>query len=194
MTIRRGAANLTLGGTFLTPWAGRLAGLVSMDGKNSIVTWHGQVLNLPAATTRESDAGGLWRTSSECPFEHYRDQQSAGWRLGDGNLWFRRERRAMALENRDEGVGRVEQPFSRDDGERQENTGDSVTPVGVGWSPRFLFPGGDRTKVMLRVPATMRTEVRDPKTELPSGELLRVAGTPYDFHRPEWGHCLAGST
>jgi galactose mutarotase-like enzyme len=61
------------------------------------------------------------------------------------------------------------------------NTGNQPQPVGIGWRPRFAVLNGDRGSLMLRLPGMTRAEVRDRRTGLPSGRLLPVTGTPYDF-------------
>jgi galactose mutarotase-like enzyme len=63
------------------------------------------------------------------------------------------------------------------------NDGDVAEPIGIGWRPRFAILDGNRGGVRLRIPGEMR-EQRDPKTGQPSGVLLPVAGTPYDFTVP----------
>ena len=176
-----GAANLTLGGTFLSPWAGRLAGLTSTDGKNSIVTWHGQVLNLPATTTETPSpvayGGLLLNTPSKSVAVN--PMPDGGSAIATFTSETSAERWPSKTETK---VGILLSSRSLEMTVDVKNIGDSTTPVGIGWSPRFLIPGGDRTKVMLHIPAAMRSEVRDVKTGLPSGVLLPVAGTPYDYN------------
>jgi galactose mutarotase-like enzyme len=61
------------------------------------------------------------------------------------------------------------------------NTGDAPEPVGIGWHPRFTIFDGNREQLRLRLPSAMREEVRDRESGLPTGVLLPVNGTPYDF-------------
>jgi galactose mutarotase-like enzyme len=60
------------------------------------------------------------------------------------------------------------------------NTGDEPEPMGIGWEPRFAIQGGDRQQMRVRIPSEMRAEVRGERGQ-PTGKLLPVAGTPYDF-------------
>jgi aldose 1-epimerase len=64
------------------------------------------------------------------------------------------------------------------------NTGDVPEPIGIGWHPRFAILGANPGEVRLRIPAEMRVEVRDQGKEQPTGKLIPVAGTAYDFSMP----------
>jgi len=54
-------------------------------------------------------------------------------------------------------------------------------PFAAGWHPYFRLPSGDRRQVRLTVPARSRVEVNNYDEVLPTGRLLGVANTPYDF-------------
>jgi galactose mutarotase-like enzyme len=62
------------------------------------------------------------------------------------------------------------------------NVGDDALPLGLGFHPYFALPSGDRRQAQLRLPAKLRAEVGDYDAVLPTGRLLPVAGTPYDFN------------
>jgi galactose mutarotase-like enzyme len=64
------------------------------------------------------------------------------------------------------------------------NTGQTPAPLGLGWHPYFALPSGDRRQARLRLAAGARTEVNDYDEVLPTGRLLPVADTPYDFNGP----------
>lgn len=61
-----------------------------------------------------------------------------------------------------------------------ENRDQARLPFGFGLHPWFRVPG-ERKDVFLTVPATHRMEAEE---KLPTGELIAVAGTPYDLRRP----------
>jgi aldose 1-epimerase len=69
------------------------------------------------------------------------------------------------------------------------NRGDEALPLGLGWHPYFRVPSGDRRRARLRVPAAQRVEVNNYDEVLPTGALLDVIGTAYDF-RPADGSPL----
>jgi galactose mutarotase-like enzyme len=60
------------------------------------------------------------------------------------------------------------------------NTGGEAEPIGIGWIPRFAILGGDRQQMRLHIPGEMRVEKSGAKGQ-PTGKLLPVSGTPYDF-------------
>lgn len=61
------------------------------------------------------------------------------------------------------------------------NVGGDPLPVGIGWHPWFNLPSGERAQALLRVPARSRAGVNNYDEVLPTGEILKLAGTPYDF-------------
>ena len=66
-----------------------------------------------------------------------------------------------------------------------KNTGTAAEPIGIGWRPRFSIPSGDRANTLLRLPTAVRVEKRESGTArgagMPTGKLLPVAGTDFDF-------------
>jgi aldose 1-epimerase len=61
-----------------------------------------------------------------------------------------------------------------------ENKGRANAPVGYGIHPFWRIPG-DRTDVMVTVPCEYRLALDNPVSQLPTGELIPVAGTQYDL-------------
>lgn len=61
------------------------------------------------------------------------------------------------------------------------NAGAEPTPFGAGWHPYFRLPSGDRAQARLHLPAGRRAEVNNYDDVLPTGRLLDVEATPYDF-------------
>ena len=56
--------------------------------------------------------------------------------------------------------------------------------MGIGWHPYFNFPSGRREQARLRIPARSRLPVNDYDEVLPTGEIVPVEGTIYDFSKP----------
>jgi aldose 1-epimerase len=64
------------------------------------------------------------------------------------------------------------------------NTGSEPAPIGIGWHPYFELPGGNRELARLHVPARQRALVNNYDDVFPTGQLVPVKGTPYDFSAP----------
>jgi galactose mutarotase-like enzyme len=64
------------------------------------------------------------------------------------------------------------------------NDGDALLPIGLGWHPYFALPSGRREEARLRVPARARLPVDDYDQVLPTGAVVPVENTPYDFRAP----------
>lgn len=64
------------------------------------------------------------------------------------------------------------------------NVGPEVLPMGIGWHPYFTLPSGHREQARMHVPAAQRTVVDNYDDVLPTGEIVPVAGTRYDFSSP----------
>ena len=65
------------------------------------------------------------------------------------------------------------------------NVGTETLPMGIGWHPYFALPSGRRGQARLHVPARRRLLVHDYDEVIPTGEVVPVAGTPYDFSMSE---------
>ena len=170
---------MSLGGAFEAPWANRITGTASADSKNMTMNWHGHVLGLPV-TSREREAvamGGLLlkRTSDMVKTNVMPDggEAVAVYSAGDfDGHWISHTEITTSVQLSSRALEM--KILTR-------NTGDEAEPVGIGWHPRFAIPSGDRGQATLRMPDGLRAEVRDRRSGLPSGKLLPVAGTEYDF-------------
>jgi len=167
-----GAASLAMGGAFEAPWAGRMGGVASQG--RVAVGWRGHTMTLPAAGTEASvamDGMILSRAADSADTAALPDggQAAATFDAGDfGAHWPSKTdvRVTVLLSSRS-----IELTVTA------HNTGDAAEPIGIGWHPRFAIRG-NREQLRLRVPGQMRAEARG---GLPTGVLLPVAGTAYDF-------------
>ncbi|WP_157270385.1 aldose 1-epimerase [Azohydromonas aeria] len=71
------------------------------------------------------------------------------------------------------------------------NAGTEPLPMGIGWHPYFNLPSGVREQARVFIPARTRMAVNDYDEVLPTGALVPVAGSPYDFSMPG-GAALGG--
>ena len=62
-----------------------------------------------------------------------------------------------------------------------KNIGEEPLPMGVSWHPYFMFPSGKREQVKLHLPAKRRLLVNNYDDVFPTGEVVSIQGTEYDF-------------
>jgi aldose 1-epimerase len=181
-----GNESFFFGGAVLIPFANRIRGRLSSDGRTIVTRVGDREITLPA------NFGGQ-RPGAERYAMHGLILDS---RVGAI------ERRTTAAEDAVRGVleagdfgcgwpSRTEITFEnalRAESFRltvtARNVGDETLPMGIGWHPYFVLPSGRREQARLRVPARRRTLVNDADDVLPTGEVEAVAGTPYDFSPP----------
>lgn len=175
-----------LGGAILLPYANRIRGTLSADGKTIETGILGRRVHLPAnaggrrpgaeryamhGLILASQVGEVRRKTTD-----EADAVSGTLQAGDfSGRWVSRTEVAFEeiLESRAFTL-RV----------TAKNTGAEVLPMGIGWHPYFVLPSGRREAARLRVPARRRLLVNDYDEVLPTGEIVPVAGTPYDFSPP----------
>jgi aldose 1-epimerase len=177
-----GNAAFAFGGAFLAPFANRITGEVAgrtvraeIDGRGYPLTanWggkapgarryamHGLMLNHPADAVEQPDESRL----------------KARLDLGDfGGRWPSRTRLEVHA-----GLagGRLDLELVA------TNVGEQVLPFGIGWHPYFRLPSGKRQQACLHLPASQRLRVNNYDEVLPTGEIVDVRGTPWDFQAPE---------
>ena len=177
---RVGTASLELGGALEMPWAGMLPGIRLPDRDAVQTSWHGRLLNLPAAPGSGPAAafadGGLLldERASSISANVMPDggESQAMYAAGNfGGRWVSKTDVTVTvfLSGRAVEVRVV-----------AHNSGTEPEPIGIGWRPRFAVLSDDRSQVRLRIPSSVRIERRS-GSDLPTGRLLPVAGTPLDF-------------
>jgi galactose mutarotase-like enzyme len=181
-----GNASYLIGGAVLIPYANRIRGTLSANGKAVATRILGREITLPA------NAGGR-RPGAERYAMHGLILDSPVGAI---------ERETMAEQDAVRGTLQAGDfgrgwPSSTDLTFENVLRGDSFTltitaknvgsetlPMGIGWHPYFALPSGRRAQARLHLPARSRTLVNDYDEVLPTGEVVPVAGTPYDFSKP----------
>lgn len=64
------------------------------------------------------------------------------------------------------------------------NVGSAPLPMGIGWHPYFAIPSGHRAQARMHIPASERVVVNNYDEVLPTGDVVAVTGTQYDFSVP----------
>ena len=174
-----GNASFSFGGAILAPFANRICGHALDDSREIETTIAGTPVRLPrnwggkAPGAAQYAMHGLilaaavaWRQDDPAHLAGWLDAGDFGGQWpGRLRLGFEWRLRAGALTLRVRG----------------QNIGDTPAPIGIGWHPYFRLPSGERGQARLFAPATCRVEVNNYDEVLPTGRLLPVAGTPYDF-------------
>jgi aldose 1-epimerase len=182
-----GNKSFTMGGAFLFPFANRIVGPVTVDKKNGIhyltAKWHGRSIRmvanwhgkLPGAPWQAMHGDMLASKAASVVVKSDPDgsEATAIYDLPANGEWF------------SDNQVKINIALSRDIVTATltaTNTGKEPEPVGVGWHPYFQLPSGSRANARLHVPSTMRAEVNNYDDVFPTGKLMPVMGTPYDFN------------
>lgn len=168
-----GLASLSMGAPIEAPWADRIWGS-PLEG-NTITTWRGHNLHLPGEEGVSNGGLLLDRKADSMKTNVMPDggQAQATYDAGDfGGHWISHTivTTTVQLNSR-----ALEMSISA------HNAGDQTEPVGIGWQPRFAILSGDRSQATLKLPNALHAEITDRHNGPPTGRLLPVTGTPYDF-------------
>ena len=173
--------SLELGGPIEAPWAGRIWGTASADGETLTTSWQGHSLRLPVT---ESELGsnpaasggllsGLASTMRSTNIMPDGGQAQASFEGNDFNgHWLSQTEMTTSMELSSRAIEMTVQA---------RNIGTEPEPMGLGWNPHFAILSESREQATLHLPAAQRLEIADRRSGLPSGRLLPVEGTAYDF-------------
>ena len=177
-----GNASYLVGGAILVPYANRIRGSLSPGGTEIATEALGEVVRLPAnaggkrpGAERYAMHGLLLSSRIDDVRRETSEEADAlvgSFRAGDfGGRW---------LSSTDLSFAHVLASDAYTLTVTATNAGSERLPIGIGWHPYFALPSGRRQQVRLHVPARGRALVNDYDEVLPTGEVVPVAGTPYD--------------
>jgi galactose mutarotase-like enzyme len=188
----QGNQSFSMGGALLFPFANRLVGPVTVDPKTGdhiiTVTWNGRRVPV-IANWHGKQPGAPWcamhgemlaAKAEDVSVKATSDSAAAvaNYRLPANGHWFSdNDVKVTAALDRDTITIIV----------TATNRGDKSEPVGIGWHPYFRLPSGSRSNARLHIPATMRVQVNNYDDVFPTGKLLPVPGTQYDFTAMQGG-------
>jgi galactose mutarotase-like enzyme len=181
-----GNETFSFGGAVLIPFANRIRGRLSADGRTITTRVLDREVTLPAnfggqlpgaervamhGLILDSEVGAIERRTSAT-------EEAVHGVLQAGDFgWGWPSRTEITFEN----VLRADAFLFT---VTARNLGDETLPMGIGWHPYFALPSGRREQARLRIPARRRALVQDYDGVLPTGRIEAVAGTPYDFSKP----------
>jgi galactose mutarotase-like enzyme len=181
-----GNASFAFGAAILLPYANRVRGTLSPDKKSIETQILGKTLRLPANGGGKQSGAEQYAIHglilSSCVDEvqkssdPHEDKITSHLSAGNfGGHWL------SATDVRFEITLRSDSFILS---VRATNVGGETLPIGIGWHPYFAIPSKKREQARLRLPARKRVVVNNYDEVLPTGELVPVSGTPYDFSAP----------
>ncbi|MDQ6676930.1 MAG: aldose 1-epimerase [Acidobacteriota bacterium] len=178
-----GVQSFSFGGAVLFPFANRIRGKMLPDGRTLETMVAGRKVLLPADWHGKAPGAekcamhGLILESVMDVVEADSYHVKAALDCGNfGGYWLSRALVEVEAELRAQALA-----FSL----LVTNTGNEVLPVGIGWHPYFALPSKRREQARVHVPARKRALVNNYDDVFPTGELVPVADTPYDFTAPD---------
>ena len=181
-----GDNSFRVGGAILLPYPNRIRGTLSADGKTLTTNIAGQQIALPANWKGQKPGAevhamhGLIMTSAfqDVQKTNNKDVSSVSATLHAGNFnghWPSKTDVKIDIALKSDALEMTV---------TTTNVGDQNLPMAIGFHPYFEFPSGDRKQARLHIPADTRAIVNNYDDVFPTGELVPVKGTKYDFTAP----------
>jgi len=178
-----GNLSYRLGAAFLFPYPNRIRGKLSADGTTLTTEWQGHTITLPAnnigtkpGAERHAMHGLILKTKVDSLEIHQtKDAATATGIIHGGDFnghWLSKTDLVITISLTADGV---------DASIVAHNVGTESEPVAIAWHPYFNLPSGDRKQVRVEIPASEMAEVDGYDNVFPTGKILPVAGTPFDF-------------
>ena len=172
-----GQASLAMGAPLEAPWAGRIFGSRTGDPSRVASDWHGRPLLLPLTGESSgalSSEGGLLLTAGADTVKHNAMPDGGtvqgSFTAGDFGVRWPSKTGVVVSALLSSHVFEIKMVA--------RNEGTEPAPVGLGWRPVFLVPGGGREGLRLRLPAEAFEEVSNGRA---TGRIVPVVDTPLDY-------------
>jgi len=178
-----GTNGFRIGAAVLLPWANRIRGKLSPDGKSIETSIGGKTLLLPADWAGKNPGAEKHAIHGLILAEKFQDvtqqnglkESSVSGVLHAGNFgghW-------PSQTDVNTHVVLADDALEMD--VTATNVGQEILPMGVAFHPYFKFPSGNRSQGRLRLPSETRALVNNYDDVFPTGKLVSVKGTPFDF-------------
>lgn len=182
-----GNASFSFGGAFLVPYPNRILGTLSPDGKTVTAEWHGKKMTLPAnwhgkkPGARPHAMHGLILNVpvQDVKVQDVPDGQQVTGVIHAGNFgghW---------LSDTDLNFTLTLTGNAFDAQITAKNVGNEEEPISIGWHPYFSIPSGEHDQARLHIPGTQMAQINNYDDVFPTGKLLPVKGTRFDFTAPD---------
>jgi aldose 1-epimerase len=182
-----GSKSFTVGGAILVPFANRIRGKLIESERALETTVGGKTVKMPANWQGKKPGAERHAIHGLILDQGFRDialdsageQASVSGTLNAGDFrghWPSQTQLDFTATLRDDSF-----EFSV----LASNTGAEPAPIGIGWHPYCELPSGKRAQARLHVPARRRALVNNYDDVFPTGELVEVKDTPYDFSSPD---------
>lgn len=176
-----------LGAAMLFPYPNRVRGKLSADGQTITTAWEGHKLVLPAnfvgklPTAERNAMHGLIlkAKTDDVRVRKIPGGEEVTGTIHGGNFdghWLSKTDLVITVRMTAEAV---------DATIVAKNVGKEDEPVAIGWHPYINLPSGDRSQVRVHIPGTTTAQVDNYDNVFPTGKLLPVKGTQYDFLAPD---------
>lgn len=183
-----GNASFSCCGAFLVPYPNRILGKLSPDGKTITTEWHGKQIVLPAnwhaADNPDKDKHAMHGLILESQVQDVQTMKipdgetvTGVLHAGDfGGHWLSKTDLSFIITLTG---GAVDAEIVA------RNVGNEDEPMAIGWHPYFSIPSGDRSQALLHVPGLQVAQVNNYNDTFPTGKLIPVKGTKWDFLAPQ---------
>ncbi len=182
-----------LGAAFLFPYPNRIRGKLTPDGKMLTAVWNGRSITIPANNIGHLPGAERHAMHGLILKAHVGDVQITRTATGGtitgllhcgnfGGHWFSSSDLQYTIT-----LSASSLEFSI----TARNVGNTSEPVALGWHPYFALPSKDRKQARLHIPGSVLATVDNYDNVFPTGKLVPVAGTAYDFQAPN-GKALGG--
>ena len=176
-----------IGGAILLPFPNRIRGTLSPDGKTIQTDIGGKQVSLPAnwhGKNPGAPAHAMHGLILASRFEDVKHEDGVGasnvsahLHAGDFNgHWPSKTDVSVRMSLSDQAM---------DIAVTTKNVGHELLPMAIGFHPYFNFPSGDRQQGRLHLPADERAPATNYDDVFPTGQIVPVKGTPFDFTNPQ---------
>ncbi len=179
---RSGNKSFAGGGAILVPYANRITGKLSADGKDETADIAGKEVTLPAnwggkkPGARQYAMHGLILDAKVNPGTVSATSAEGSFDAGNFGGHWPSQTQLQFKTSIDAGAFTLEVTA--------KNVGQETLPLGIGWHPYFHLPSGNREQARLHVPALERAPANNYDEVLPLGKIEKVKGTDFDFTAP----------